>query len=131
MNLRRIALTALAGALPLTALAAAPAAAAGYDDHKPYVKVKAYDYEGKAKVKYRCYTEKDDKHDENEWGKLRISFKGAHATKWVKCDGHEGHVWAYFDKKKDGYVKAVLTDPDKDKARDSDYHDGKHKDGHK
>ena len=135
---KQIAVGTAALALPL-ALVAAPAQAGergkGADD--PSVEIKKVQAAKKGfnvKVKYECDTEQDKHHKkgkEDKWGKLEVSLTQKHVKydgeKWVKCDGEAEKVWVYLDHDYGhlytgkAEVKAKLTDPQHEKAYDSEY----------
>jgi hypothetical protein len=130
MRIKRLVLTAVAAAMPLTALAAAPASAyeRGGHDNDPEVYVHAYGHN--VKVNYTCYTERRhghdgdhsrgrDRGDRDKYGSLTTYFRGYSDWTSVKCDGYEH--WKTYYVHGHGEFKAVLRDPDGDKAYDSDY----------
>jgi hypothetical protein len=131
MRIKRLVLTAVAAAMPLTALAAAPASASdrgGYDND-PEVSVYAYGHN--VRVNYTCYTERHhgddhgdyargrDRDDHDKYGSLTTYYRGYRSWTSVRCDGYE-HSKTYYVHGH-GEFKAVLRDADGDKAYDSDY----------
>jgi hypothetical protein len=141
MFVKKLVLGAVAAAMPLTALAAAPASAAqgGYRDHDPYVNVSTYygHYGPKVKVEYKCYTERnrhDDGHggygrdrDRDKYGSLTVYYRGYDDRYRVKCDGYP-HWRAFDDVRGHGEFRAVLKDADGDRAYDSAYVNNDHDD---
>jgi hypothetical protein len=137
MMIKKLLLGAVVAAMPLTALGAAPAWASegGYDnsnDPEVSVSVDGHDVE----VTYTCYTEDDngdggddgdkaarshgdDGDNNDEYGTLTVYYHGDHWRKHVLCDGEEGSETFYVHGH--GKFKAVLKDPDGDKAYDSAY----------
>lgn len=143
MEFKKVALSAAALAMPLTALAAAPAQATD-DDHghghgyyhkaeKPevYIKqVKAHRGDIKVVVKYKCDTSYGKHDDKVKDGHLKVVLAQKHARyagfTEVECDNEWGYAKVELEKKYGhlrhghAYVKAVLTDPQHDKAYDSE-----------
>jgi hypothetical protein len=136
MFVKKLMLGAVAVAMPLTALAAAPASAAqsGYGDHDPYVNVRAYGHN--VRVEYTCYTERnrhDDGHgkydrdrDRNKYGSLTVSYRGYDNWYRVKCDGYQHSKSFYVEGH--GNFRANLKDPDGDRDYDSAYVNNDHDD---
>lgn len=126
---KKIVLLAVAAAVPLTALGAAPASATqqhSSDDPSVHIqKVSYYDDYFKVKVTYRCYS------DDDEHGNLNVSVAQKHASyaSWdnkAHCDGYWHNKWVYSYNTEDEVelesgklrVKAELEDADGD--HDSD-----------
>ena len=138
MRIKKLVLTAVAAAMPLTALVAAPASAYDRGGHDDYPEVSVYAYGHNVKVKYICYTDRDygDDHgddarggqygDHDEYGSLTTYYRGYRTWTSVKCDGYEH--WKPFYVRGHGEFKAVLRDADGDKAYDSAYVKRDHRD---
>jgi hypothetical protein len=127
MFIKKLVLGAVAAAMPLTALAAAPASAAqgGYrhHDNNPYVNVSAYGHN--VKVEYKCYS--DDHGDDyghhgrhhDQYGTLTTHFRGYDNWYRVRCDGYKH--WKNFDVYGHGDFKAVIKDGNGNYDYDSAY----------
>jgi hypothetical protein len=139
MFVKKLVLGAAAAAMPLTALAAAPASASqgDYRHHdNPYVQVSVYGHH--VNVKYKCDSDDDYGHDDygrhgrhhNQYGTLTVHYRNYDNWYRAKCDGYEH--WKNFDVYGHGNFRAVIKDGNGNRDYDSAYVDDydDHGDGH-
>jgi hypothetical protein len=136
MFVKKLVLGAAAAAMPLTALAAAPASASqgDYRHHdNPYVYVTAYD--DYVNVKYKCYSDdyKDDDYGNHgrrhyQSGTLTVHYRNYDNWYWVRCDGYEH--WKNFDVYGHGKFRAVIKDGNGNRDYDYAYVDNDDDDDH-
>lgn len=128
---KRIPLMAAAAALPLSVLAAGPAAATEqHSSYEPSVHIKDVRYHGhdyfSVKLKYKCYSYDAD---HPEYGSLRVSVTQKHDSYYgwnnqAICDGYWHSKWVVAENHDDVEFKngklrvdAKVTDPDGDHDR--------------